>query len=317
MEREHRLSPERLNAEVARQLDIFRTNKQAPRGCFGTRKYADRSAVQLATEKLQTRGGRGAAGVIGWVQAHTRADPTPVSDVIGRVARAHGYTTRELETRLNDPASLLGGYIGGEDEDSVTCRQAYARLSDQRWASSCGQTSDLLKDLISNTWVKGPALGSKPGREVVDDLKAAINNPANTHVRLQVGCHSFMIEKQGGNCRIYQSYMAMGYDGYGLADSLRTDRPMSTRRLCRLLDQLFDDRTNDAAATRLFRGTCDPYANGRDGDFCVQFETTSAPRTARGLEGALEAKLRDNSGEWNRLRGSDELASAYALRNLT
>ena len=316
LERRGEIGPDALQREITRQLDVFRTNKQAPRGCFGTRKYAGETSMGLATRKLQSRGGSDSAGVVSWVQARTGRSSTPLCDVIGRVTRTHGYGDREFEMRLAEPARLLGGYIGGEDDGRVSCRQAYARLQGQRWASSCGQTSDVLKAVISDHWVSGPALGSKPGREVVQDLTAALRSPANTHVRVQIGCHSFMIENSGPNCRIYQSYMAMGYDGYGLADSLATDQPIPRAEFLRLLERVFNPRTNHDASVRLFRGTCDPTANARRGDICVQFETTSRPRTASQLEAAFDRQLGVNRAEWDAVRRSNEPASQYAMRNL-
>ena len=315
-EHNHELEGPELQQAVAQQLDEFRTNKQAPRGCMGRRKYVGMSATDLAAQKLGgDRAARG-AGLVGWVQAQAlRGSPPDLSRVFEQVQREQRFTGRELEARLLNPAGLLAGYIGGPDE-AVTCRQAYARLKDARWASSCGQTSDLLKELISDDWVAGPASGSKPGMEILDDLKAAIRNPANTHIRVQIGCHSFMIENSGPNCRLYQSYMAVGFGGYGLADSLQTDRAMPRAEFLQRLEQVFDPRTNDHAAATLFRGTCDPTANADPGDVKISFETTSQPRSAAQLKRAFEAKLGENRAAWREVAGSNQRATEYALAHL-
>jgi len=310
------ISPAELRQSLTQQVDQFRINKQAPRGCFGRTKYGGRDGLDLAVQKLNSKRGT-RPGTVNWLQAQMLRAPAPkVSDVFEQVRSASGFTAREMEARLFKPAGLLAGYVGGEDAGRVTCKQAYARLKGQRWASSCGQTSDLLKSLISDTWQASAAPGSKPGLEILQDLKDAIRNPANTHIRVQIGCHSFMIENSGPDCRLYQSYMAIGYGGYGLADSLQTDVSMPRQEFLEHLQDVFDPDKNDAASVKLFRGTCDPEANAEPGDVRVSFETTSQPRSAAELRRAMQQKLAADAAEWQRVAGSDQLASEYALAHL-
>lgn len=110
--------------------------------------------------------------------------------------------------------------------------------------------------------------------------------------------------------------MAVGYTGYGLADSLATDQAMPRQAFLQRLREVFDDATNDAAAGALFRGTCDPTANAAPGDVKIAFETTSQPRSAAAFKRAIEDRLRTQDAAWNQVARSNQAASAYALANL-
>jgi len=230
-------------------------------------------------------------------------EPAPVVQgelalVLQQVADARGLTgIRELEVRLSTPSGVLGSYV--VDRPNATGAQVYQELigngDGTKFAGSCGQTSSFLKDA---TFGDGDAVVSN-GRNAV--CQAIENADDDTYIRVQVGCHSFMVEKTNGTCRVYQSYF--GYDA--LADTIPMDQAMPTNTFVDNLRHVIDNppvdgQPNDPVTEQMFHGTVDSTAG------LVRCEVPQQRKSTAQVTAYINNRLDANNAAWTAIAASDQ-----------
>ena len=147
-----------------------------------------------------------------------------------------------------------------------------------------------------------------------DALYTALRTHDDTFMRVQIGCHSFIIEKRNATCRVYQSY-----DGwYSLAQSLPDDRAIPTESfIASLRTVIRRDQASthaaiaaaDQAQEQLFHGEVDATRNARGDDrYCIHVEIPERKTTQAALPGRFDALLDRYADTWSAFEADRELS---------
>lgn len=198
-----------------------------------------------------------------------------LEDLLAIKAAERETTMRGIELRFYDPRGIIAAYALDPSRAGTSCKDLFTHiLRTTNFGPSCGETSNALKSVLFT--------GATTEREGEQALYEAIRAPGDGFLRVQIGCHSFLIEKKDDACRIFQSY-----DGfYSMASSLKDDKPIAKETFATLVEQVVRKdqvRTQDAydaaqaAEERLFHGEVDATRNAK-GTNRYQIVTESAER---------------------------------------
>jgi len=207
-------------------------------------------------------------------------------------------TMRGIELRFYDPRGIIAAYALDPSYSDVSCKDLFAHLlRTKNFGPSCGETSNALKGVLFS--------GTTTEQEGEAALYQAIRAPGDGFLRVQIGCHSFMIEKKDDTCRIFQSY-----DGwYSMAASLKDDKPIAKNEFARLVQSVVqkDQASSQAeynAAERaeqsLFHGEVDATRNAKGSNrYQIVTETTDVRTPTSALGGRLDTLLDRNNDVWS------------------
>ena len=198
-----------------------------------------------------------------------------LEDLLAMKAAERGTSLRGIELRFYDPRGIIAAFALDPSYADVSCKDLFRHLlRTNNFGPSCGETSNALKSVLFS--------GDTQEQEGEAALYAAIRAPGDGFLRVQIGCHSFLIEKKDDTCRIFQSY-----DGwYSMATSLKDDKPIAKETFARLVQQVVQKdqaRTQgeydaaQAAEERLFHGEVDATRNAK-GNNRYQIVTERAER---------------------------------------
>jgi hypothetical protein len=246
---------------------------------------------------------------------------TAVHQAVTQIDYVH--TLQELELRLLTPEQYYLGFIGGDGEDRTPANQ-YQWALNNTWANSCGGFSAALKRIVSSQWqtLLNTKADNEPQRSrayVADRIDSVLSDIQNKYLRFDLGCHSFMVENLGSDCRVYQVYMAGGFNGYNFAEDLQnqTSLPRVTfiEKMRAVLTNQNAANQAGGAAIQLFRGTCWPSNNVRDGQVvCIEIERTTAPRTVAEMATEAGTMCGENHAAWQEALGFQGTVADYNQR---
>lgn len=220
-----------------------------------------------------------------------------LEDLLAMKAAERATTVRGIELRFYDPRGIIAAYALDPSRAGTSCKELFAHiLQTKNFGPSCGETSNALKSVLFS--------GETTEQEGEQALYQAIRAPGDGFLRVQIGCHSFVIEKKDDACRIFQSY-----DGwYSMATSLKDDKPIAKETFAALVqqvvrkDQVHTQDAYDAAQAaeeRLFHGEVDATRNAK-GSNRYQIVTQSAERRTPTSElgGRMDTLLNRYNGIW-------------------
>ncbi|MBT6175650.1 MAG: hypothetical protein HOI23_00285 [Deltaproteobacteria bacterium] len=220
-----------------------------------------------------------------------------LEDLLAIKAAERGTTMRGIELRFYDPRGIIAAYALDPSREGTSCKDLFSHiLRTKNFGPSCGETSNALKSVLFS--------GATREQEGEQALYEAIRAPGDGFLRVQIGCHSFVVEKKDDACRIFQSY-----DGwYSMATSLKDDKPIAKETFAALIQQVVrkdQARTQgeyDAAQLaeeRLFHGEVDATRNAK-GTSRYQIVTESAERRTPTSElgGRMDALLNRYNNVW-------------------
>jgi len=232
-------------------------------------------------------------------------------DAIWEVAHTYFDSLRDFEFCLLDPSMAIWGLV--RDFPKATCQEAYAAASLQ---TSCGEVSGLLLRVSGSgevTRLRYPGSGGA--------LIELLKGDKDQILRVQLGTHSFIIEKRGdfetGTCRIYQSFDGSGRSGgYSFETALIRDKPLPTAEMLRHFEALIHChryRTGDPrwrgfqqACRVLFSSTVDPVMNrAKDQPLRLDLEIPQGLREPEEVSQLLVAELRGRSELYQEFHSGD------------
>ncbi|WP_299259839.1 DUF4157 domain-containing protein [uncultured Aquimarina sp.] len=212
-----------------------------------------------------------------------------LASILYHKARSLNIGLRELEVRLNHPGTTLGSKV--PDAPNLSGRNFYDGLigdGEEKLRGSCGQTSNLIKDLT----FKGNDIEEFDGAENV--CRAILEASDNTFIRVQIGCHSFIVEKRKNKCRVYQSYM--GFDA--LADTIPLDKAISTREFVNRLWNIINNPESELTE-QMFHGEVDPTRGN------VKCEVPQERNNKQEISDLLDNTLSEYEEDWDFIKDSD------------
>jgi hypothetical protein len=220
-----------------------------------------------------------------------------LEDLLAMKAAERGTSMRGIELRFYDPRGIIAAFALDPSYADVSCKDLFNHLlRTQNFGPSCGETSNALKSVLF--------AGDTQEQEGEAALYAAIRAPGDGFLRVQIGCHSFLIEKKDDACRIFQSY-----DGwYSMATSLKDDKSIPKETFARLVQQVVQkDQVStqgeydaaQAAEERLFHGEVDATRNAK-GSSRYQIVTERAERRTptNELGGRMDTLLNRYNTVW-------------------
>lgn len=221
-----------------------------------------------------------------------------LEDLLAMKAVERDTTMRGVELRFYDPRGIIAAYALNPGYAETSCKDVFNQLlRTKQFGPSCGETSNALKGVLFS--------GTVSEKEGEDELYQAIRAEGDGFLRVQIGCHSFVIEKKNDTCRIFQSY-----DGwYSMATSLKDDHPIEKHEFAAMVqavvrkDQATTQKQFDAAERAeetLFHGEVDATRNARGSRRYQIVTETSAHRTeAKDVGARLDALLDRYDDVWN------------------
>ena len=220
-----------------------------------------------------------------------------LEDLLAIKAAERGTSLRGIELRFYDPRGIIAAFALDPTYADVSCKDLFNHLlRTKNFGPSCGETSNALKSVLFS--------GDTREQEGEAALFAAIRAPGDGFLRVQIGCHSFLIEKKDDACRIFQSY-----DGwYSMATSLKDDKPIAKEAFARLVQQVVQKdqvRTQgeydaaQAAEERLFHGEVDATRNAKGSNrYQIVTEIPERRTSTSDLGGRMDTLLNRYNGVW-------------------
>ena len=228
-----------------------------------------------------------------------RAPRTPSLDrLLQSEATQRGTSLRGIELRFYDPQGIIAAYAMEPGFQDMACSDLFRYLlQTENFGPSCGETSAALKEVLFD--------GACTQSEGEDALYQTLRESDDTFVRVQIGCHSFIIEKRNDTCRVYQSYDSW----YSLAQSLPDDNAIATEEFIASLQQVIRQdqvttrrqaRAASNAQERLFHGEVDATRNARGSNrYCINVETPERTTPQHALSSRFDTLLDRYGVTWN------------------
>jgi hypothetical protein len=220
-----------------------------------------------------------------------------LEDLLAIKAAERATTMRGIELRFYDPRGIIAAYALDPSRARTSCKDLFTHiLRTNNFGPSCGETSNALKSVLFS--------GATSEQDGEQALYQAIRAPGDGFLRVQIGCHSFVIEKKDDACRIFQSYDSW----YSMATSLKDDKPIAKETFARLVQQVIrkdqalsqgEYDVAEAAEQRLFHGEVDATRNAK-GSNRYQIVTESSERRTPTSElgGRMDTLLNRYNGVW-------------------
>jgi hypothetical protein len=216
----------------------------------------------------------------------------------------------EMEMSFADPQEIANSLLqeDGNFPDGLMKTYYDGFSVSGNFQTSCGQVTTYLRDyVLKGNWVtmmdnkRGTFGGYKTKQECYKWIaENVLNNTGYFGVLL--GCHSFTLSIFNNKVRIYQGYMAMGFEGYNFTKCIDRNKVFTLidfKNNLRIVILGAGKNQNQSAAT-LFYGTCDPNANCANdslANLCV-YQLQAPPPSAKTICDNFKALKKSHEPIW-------------------